>query len=764
MPYFDESLDSQIMTGRILVVTDRGSGGEGVAALLASAGFAEVRAVYPAEASDAVRGDPPDAVVLDLTAPVGSAVGGGGGHTEETADTADGREGEATAAGGRRTEKTADVAGPARDAVPPVLDQLSAFLDPEELRPLVLRVSQDVSALRTAALPRDTAEAVTTPADGDLPGRLRLLLAVRFLQQRVRELSRRLTRMRTQQARALEEGEFLHTVVDNIEECVVACDADGRLAFANRSAIRLGLGEPTAGRVPALVGDRLRSATGERLSAAEDPLQRAWAGQEVVDQELALEDPRRGRRTLVANSRSLLVEPGRRLGAVVALHDVTDQRRLMEELRRGLLRDETTGLLNVALFHEVVERAAARAGRDHRPMAILSIILDEAITVDPVSGSGVGDHVLAALARRLPALLRPGDVAARYRDGFAVMCEAPVDEVHARVIGDRLRTGLCRPVEVAGRLVTPWVSIGVRTARGGEAGAEELLQDAVVAALWTKRHGRPGTETLDAAPREEFLRTGDLAAELHHALPWGEFQVHYQPTFDLRTGEIVGAEALSRWPRPGRGPVLPERFLPVATQTGLLARLEAWVLRTVCEQLASWQAGGLLGEGFSVSVNVSPKRVTAQDWPEEVLGTVEETGVDPRRLVLEITREALAEDQDRVLQALTAVQVHRIRFALDNVGAKPPESLLRRFPIEALKVGRAVVSAMTGPGPAAGRAAELIELARRFGLVTVATGVETVRQATALVGLGCQQAQGHYFGEALPAERFTALMVAHQPR
>lgn len=692
MTYFDESLDSQIMAGRILVVTDRRPGGERVAELLVSAGFTEVRTVCRAEGTDVVGGDPPDAVVLDLDE--GSV------------------------------ERTTEVVG------------------------------------RAVALARGAPEMVTTRVDDDdLSGRLRLLLAVRFLLQRAQDLSRQLTRMRAQQDRVAQESTFLHAVVDNIEECVVACDEDGRLTFANRSAVRLGLGAAATGRVAALGGDRLRSAAGEKLPAAEDPLQRAWAGQEVVDQEVSLEVPRLGRRTFVANSRPILVDPGRRLGAVVALHDITDQRRLIEELRRGLLRDEATGLPNLALFLEVVERAAARAGRDHRPVAVLSIVVDVASATQLQSDGGVGDPALAALGRRLPALLRPGDVAARYRDGFAVMCEAPVDEVHARLIGDRLRVGLCRPVEVAGRALVPRVSLGVRTSRGGETGAEELLQDALVAALWAKRHGRPGTQTLDSAPREEFLRAADLAAELHHALPWGEFQVHYQPTVDLGTGRIVGAEALSRWPRPGRGPVLPERFLPVATQTGMLARLEAWVLRTVCEQLATWQAGGLLGDRFSVSVNVSPQRVVASDWPEEVRCTVEETRADPRRLVLEITREAFAEDQDRVLQALTAVQAHRIRFALDDVGARPPEGLLRRFPIEVLKVGRAVVSAMTGPGPAAGRAAELIELARRFGLVTVATGVETARQASALVGMGCQQAQGHYFGEARPAERFTALMT-----
>jgi diguanylate cyclase (GGDEF)-like protein len=765
MTYFDESLDSQIMTGRILVVTDRRPGVEGVAELLVSAGFTDVRTVCRVEGTDVVGGDPPDAVVLDLTGPAADTDGGGWGCAPGTAYRAVGGVGGAVGGGGGAVGGGGgDVLGGGDDVLGGGGDVLGGGgavggggNEGDEGG-----AERATKVAGRAAVPAGGVPEMVTArvGDVDLPGRLRLLLAVRFLRQRVQDLSRQLTRLRAQQARAVAESTFLHAVVDNIEECVVACDDDGRPAFANRSAVRLGLGVPTTGQVAALAGDRLRSAAGEKLSAVEDPLQRAWAGQEVVDQEVSVVVPGLGRRTFVANSRPMLVDPGRRLGAVVALHDVTEQRRLIEELRRGMLRDEVTGLLNLALFLEAVERATARAGRDHRPVAVLSIVVDVANATELQSDGGVGDPVLAALGRRLPALLRPGDVAARYRDGFAVMCEAPVDEVHARLIGDRVRVGLCRPVEVAGRVLTPRMSLGVRTSRGCEAGAEELLQDALVAALWARQHGRPGPETLESAPREGFLRAGDLAAELHHALPWGEFQVHYQPMIDLGAGCIVGAEALSRWPRPGRGPVLPERFLPVATQTGMLARLEAWVLRTVCEQLAAWQAGGLLGERFSVSVNVSPQRVVAQDWPEEVLRTVEETGADPRRLVLEITREAFAEDQDRVLQALAAVQAHRIRFALDDVGARPPEGLLRRFPIEVLKVGRAVVSAMTGPGPAAGRAAELIELARRFGLVTVATGVETARQASALVGMGCQQAQGHYFGEARPAERFTALMAS----
>jgi diguanylate cyclase (GGDEF)-like protein len=743
MTFLDESFASQLSASRILVVTAGGCPTAGSAPLLVAAGFSAVRAVRAAEAADAAVAALPEAVLLELTPEIESAPDAG---PVPDAGPAPGAGSVAHLLGEEALWLLLDrLTGPAVAADPPVV--------------LLMAPPGAVCRLRTRALAHGVADVLPLPADADeLAARLRPLLAVRRLQRETADLSAQLAHVQTQQLRSAEGEQFLHAMLDNIEECVIACDDDGRMAFANRSAARLGLGTSGSGRVPALAAEHLRSADGERLAAAEDPLQRAWSGHQVVDQELMVDDPHGGRRTFVVNSRPLLVEPGRRLGAVVALHDVTEQRRLIEQLRRGLMRDETTGLLNIATFLEVVDRATARTSRDHRPMAVLAVVVDEVVGSRPADG-GVDEPALAALARRLPALLRPGDTAARYREGFAVMCEAPVDEVHARLIGDRLRVGLSRPVEVGGRVVVAQLSIGVRTVRSDETAPEELLQDALVAALRAKQHGRGAAETLEAMPREEFLRRRDLVAELHHALPWGEFQVHYQPTVDLRTGLIVGAEALSRWPRPGRGSVLPDRFLPVARQTGMLGRLEAWVLRTVCEQLRAWEATGSLDPGFSVSVNVSAQAVRARGWPEQVVRIVHETGADPRRLLLEITRDTLTDDPDLVLQALTEVQAHRIRFALDDLGARPPEALLGRFPIDVLKVGRTVVSAVTGPGPAGGRAAELIELGHRFGMVTVATGVETAQQASVLVGLGCQQAQGRYFGDAVPADRLTALLV-----
>jgi diguanylate cyclase (GGDEF)-like protein len=288
----------------------------------------------------------------------------------------------------------------------------------------------------------------------------------------------------------------LELMVNSLEEAVLACDDDGQMRFANSAAVRLGLGTPLTGqRRAALAPGRLRSAEGRELAIDEDPLHRAWAGHEVVDQELTIGTSQRGVRTLLANARPILAAPDRRLGAVVALHDITDRRRVTEELRRGLLEDELTGLPNAVLFHDLASRAVARTVRDHQPLSLIMITLDEAEEArdhDVSSGPLPFNSLLAALADRLPRLLRPGDIAARYGDGFALLCGAPVFESNARHIAERLRASLSRPLEISRGRVTPRLSVGIATTYDASLSVQGLAQIAITAARRAKT--RAGSE------------------------------------------------------------------------------------------------------------------------------------------------------------------------------------------------------------------------------------------------------------------------------
>jgi diguanylate cyclase (GGDEF)-like protein len=338
--------------------------------------------------------------------------------------------------------------------------------------------------------PRWRAEALAAGADDivlkplvaeELLARVHNLLVTRWLHHQHRELSRQLPEMPARRSVPDEES-FLKAMTNSLEEAVLACDTDGQLRFANSAAIRLGLGPLQPGQRAALAPGRLRSTEGRELTVEEDPLRRAGSGHDVVDQVLTIGTPQRGARTLLANSRSILADPDRRLGAVVVLHDITDRRRVTEELRRGLLHDELTGLPNAVLFLDLADRAIARIARDHQPLLLIVITLDEMDDVRDYDVSGGPlpfSLILAALAGRLPRLLRPGDIAARYGDGFALLCLAPVVDSNAHHIVERLRAGLSLPLEISRQGVTPRLSFGIATAHDAEASAQRLIQMAL---------------------------------------------------------------------------------------------------------------------------------------------------------------------------------------------------------------------------------------------------------------------------------------------
>lgn len=661
-----------------------------------------------------------------------------------------------------------DLSMPYRDGFT-VLADLRAIRHPDDFLPVVVLTADTSATSRLRALHEGADDFITKPFQvEEVLQRVRNLLAVRVLTVRQQEHSHQLARLVAQRTRDLEEErQFLQAVLDCLEEGIVACDADGRLRFANAAAQRLGLpGEDSATLLAAVPGP-LRSAEGALLPADDDPLRRAFTGYRVVGQELLLSGPGEDPRVVVANGRPIVSDPGDRLGAVVALHDITDRRRVEEELRRRVLHDGLTGLPNRVLFLDRLAVALARAERDRRPLAVLLLNVDHFAAVNDTLGHEAGDEVLTAIAGRISATLRPGDSAARLAgDEFAVLCEAPVGESTALRIAARLRGQVGRPVSVAGRRVVPELSIGIAVQRDAGRTAEEVLRDAHAAVFHAKRRGGGRQEIFESSQRQELLERLDVEAALRHALAGGELRLYYQPTVDLRTGRVAGAEALVRWQRPGEGLLPPLRFIPIAEQTGLIARVGQWVLRAACTQLALWQRTPLLDPGFTLSVNLSARELGSAGLVGLVDEVLETTKADPHRLCLEITETSLMHDPDRAVTTLRALRDRGLRIAVDDFGTGQSSlAYLQRFPIAVLKVDRSFVAAMTSDQNNAEIVSAVIGLGHRLGLVTIAEGVETDRQAAALVSMGCHLAQGFYYSAPVPAERLAALLgtTPHPP-
>jgi diguanylate cyclase (GGDEF)-like protein/PAS domain S-box-containing protein len=438
-----------------------------------------------------------------------------------------------------------------------------------------------------------------------------------------------------------------------------------------------------------------------------------------------------------------------------------ERREVEDKLSHQSLHDPLTDLPNRALFLDRLSLALGRARRTGGATAVLFLDLDRFKNVNDSLGHEVGDELLVAIARRLEAVVRPGDTVARFGgDEFTVVCEdLPVDNARARSmeVADRLFHALGAPFSVDGTEMYLGASIGIALAQTGDARPEELLRDADAAMYHAKEQGRGRYEVFDDAMRARALARHATENALHRAVERGEFRLYFQPIVSIDDGRCVGAEALVRWQHPERGLVTPSEFVSLAEETGLIVGLGAWVLEQAAEQAARWQADGI--SDFQVSVNLSARQLAQHDLTEHLWAVLRETGLRPEHLCLEITESVLMDDADATLAAIERVHALGVKLAIDDFGTGYSSlGYLKRFPVDAVKIDRSFVDGLgVDPGDTAIVSA-VIGLAHALGLRVVAEGVETRAQLDELAALGCDRAQGFLFAQPRPAEEMHKLI------
>jgi diguanylate cyclase (GGDEF)-like protein len=448
-------------------------------------------------------------------------------------------------------------------------------------------------------------------------------------------------------------------------------------------------------------------------------------------------------------------------GLVLNTRDISERRQLEDQLVHQAFHDSLTSLANRALFKDRVDHALARTKRQTPSVAVLFLDLDGFKEVNDSLGHAAGDRLLIQVAERLHSCVRPSDTVARFGgDEFAVLIEDASDDIDVTMVAERVLEGLRQPFEVNGRELHVRGSMGIARMESDVDGADHLLRNADLAMYRAKAAGRGGFERYDPEMHTELVQRVQLEADLRRALDEGELFLHYQPTIDLASGQIVGAEALARWQHPTRGLVPPTEFIPLAEASGLIRPLGAWVLREACRQAAAWQrANSQRDKPFSLSVNLSGRQLQHAQVVDDVTTALAESGLPPDSLVLEMTESVLMDDSENVLEILRQLKRLGARLAIDDFGTGYSSlSYLHRFPVDILKIDRSFVERLSRTFDNAELAWTVVRLGQSLQLQTVAEGVEDSTQFLALRRMGCDIGQGFYFGRPMEGEELERLL------
>jgi diguanylate cyclase (GGDEF)-like protein len=547
----------------------------------------------------------------------------------------------------------------------------------------------------------------------------------------------------------------------NSSDAVAVVDVEGRLTAESGSLSRMfGVPATTGVELAELVGQAGGDPATTRLLLARS------AAQPGVPVELELE----GRRPddcsfwLGGRAVNLLDDPDVG-GTVVSLYDITARKLAEHELAHQAFYDGLTGLANRSLFLDHTEQALRRAGRTGSPPIVLCLDLDGFKDVNDSVGHLAGDELLRTIAGRLLGVVRAADTVARLGgDEFAVLVDDPAGGLpEAAALAQRLLAVISDPVDLGGHRVTVAASIGIVVAEP-EATPLSLFRDADIAMYRAKAAGRAQWVVFDPQMRSAALERIELERELAGALAAGQLRLTYQPVVDLQTERVVGFEALLRWQHPTLGAVTPERFVPIAEESGEIVTIGRWVLAEATRTAAHWQRAHP-GWPLSMAVNVSARQLTGGTLLRHVAEALCESGLAPSALVLEVTETALVTDPAAVAERLAELRSLGVRLALDDFGTGYSSlSYLRQFDVDVLKIDRSFVSLLDGSPDDAAIVHGLVQLGRTLRLEVVAEGVETTAQRDRLREEHCGLAQGYLFAPPLEVADAELLLLGRPSR
>lgn len=432
-------------------------------------------------------------------------------------------------------------------------------------------------------------------------------------------------------------------------------------------------------------------------------------------------------------------------GLILTYDDVTETRRGQRQIAHMAFHDVLTGLPNRRSFSDHIA-LLAKGG----PFAMLMLDLDRFKAVNDTLGHAVGDELLIEAARRLRDICRPSDVLFRLGgDELALLGKLTPDQ--AETLAERMIAALTGPFQIGEHTVTVGVSIGIAMSNGND-DPEQIQRMADLALYKAKENGRGRAEVYRDGMIEEAAQRRRLENDLAVAVQGGQFELHYQPLYELPTRKLAGFEALVRWHHPERGLVPPAEFIPVAEQCGAIMEIGAWVIDEACRQASRWPTD------LYVSINISPVQLRSADTLRQITEALARHSLTPRRIEIEITETAMVENSEQIAMALAGLRALGVRIAMDDFGTGYSSLVhLREFELDRIKIDRSFISASHTDPNAAAVVRAITTMAREMAISTTAEGVETEDQLTSLVEVGCGTAQGYLLGRPLDARSATAL-------
>jgi diguanylate cyclase (GGDEF)-like protein/PAS domain S-box-containing protein len=555
-----------------------------------------------------------------------------------------------------------------------------------------------------------------------------------------------------------EEKERAQVTLNSIGDAVACTDAAGKLTFLNLVAEKLtGWTWQEAAGLPMPEVFRILDTTNREVIP--NPMDRAVRGDQTVHLPAnSILVRRDGFEIPIEDSVAPIHDgEGRAAGAVIVFRDVSVARAMALQMTHSAEHDFLTGLPNRMLLNDRISQAIVLASRHNKHVAVLFLDLDGFKHINDSLGHPVGDKLLQSIATRLVDCVRASDTVSRQGgDEFVVLLSEVELSEDAAITARRMLHAVSQPHSIDQHDLHVTTSIGVSVYPEDGLDAETLIKNADTAMYQAKESGRQSFQFFKPAMNARAVERQSIEEGLRRALERQEFVLYYQPKVDLMSGAINGAEALIRWIHPTRGLIPPMDFIPIAEDCGLILSIGAWALREACAQSRAWTKGGL--PAVTMAVNVSAIEFRDKNFLNRLFEVINETGLDPRLLELELTESVLMKHAASTAVILQSLREAGIRLAIDDFGTGYSSlSYLRKFPVDAVKIDQTFIRQISADDDTTIVKA-VIGMARGLKLRVIAEGVETPEELAFLRAYRCDEAQGYYFSRPVPARQFAMML------